>query len=67
MNYSNVCMKYYVYESRDIVDNILERLLGNYELKVCLIIDKIIKLFNENIILNIIKGDEEFLYKYMNL
>ena len=27
MNYSNVCMKHYAYESRDIVDNILERLL----------------------------------------
>ncbi|EON80106.1 hypothetical protein H700_11961 [Staphylococcus epidermidis 41tr] len=33
MNYSNVCMKHYAYESRDIVDNILERLLGNYESK----------------------------------
>ena len=67
MNYSNVCMKHYAYESRDIVDNILERLLGNYESKACSIIDKIIKSFNENTTLNITKGDEEFLYKYMNL
>ena len=42
-------------------------MLGNYESKACSIIDKIIKSFNENTTLNITKGDEEFLYKYMNL
>lgn len=67
MKYVNACMRNYAYESNDGIDNILERILGKYESKVCPVIDYILKNFDSNSEIIISKEDEDTLYQYMYL
>ncbi|UVI86644.1 DUF4238 domain-containing protein [Staphylococcus aureus] len=67
MNFKKVCAHKYTYESDDIVDNVLEGLLQEYESKACSIIDKILKSLYSRSSPIISSEDEELLYRYMYL
>ncbi|RIM84767.1 DUF4238 domain-containing protein [Staphylococcus xylosus] len=66
MSYEKICAANYTYESGDTNDNILERKLGVYESKACLIVNYILKNIDSEQF-TITKEQQQILFQYMFL
>lgn len=64
MSYSKVCAKNNSYESDEVIDNILESKLGDYESQMGSIIDDILKnILSDEVYIS--EEQQDFIYKYM--